>query len=95
MGEHEPIRKEICGAGLFTHVRVRSLREVAALAAEDGQTVTQFGFPTEELREFAKQVGAKGIDRIVPVGQALAFDPNWDGFDLIGDFLRRVTVYVL
>ena len=41
MGEHEPIRKEICGAGLFTHVRVCSLREVAALAAEDGQTVTQ------------------------------------------------------
>ena len=34
MGEHEPIRKEICGAGLFTHVRVCSLREVAALAAE-------------------------------------------------------------
>jgi hypothetical protein len=94
MGEHEPVRKEICGGGLFTHVRVRSLLEAAALAAEDCQTVTQFGFPAEELREFATQAGAKGIDRIVPIGQALAFDPNWDGFDLIGDFLRRVTVRV-
>ena len=94
MGEHEPVRKEICGGGLLTHVRVRSLLEAAALAAEDCQTVTQFGFSAEELREFATQAGAKGIDRIVPVGQALAFEPNWDGFDLIGDFLRRVTMRV-
>ena len=28
----------------------------------------------------------------VPVGEALAFDTTWDGYDLIGDFLRRVTV---
>jgi hypothetical protein len=29
---------------------------------------------------------------LVPVGEALAFDTTWDGYDLIGDFLRRVVV---
>jgi len=92
LADAEAPRQEICGGGLFTHVRAESLTAAAALARENGQTVTQFGFAREELVAFAKLAGARGIDRLVPVGEALAFDVNWDGFDLIGDFLRRVTV---
>lgn len=85
-------RKEICGAGMFTHVRADHLSQVADLGEERDQTVTHFGFPLSELRELAKTGGARGVDRLVPVGEALSFDTTWDGYDLIGDFLRRVTV---
>jgi hypothetical protein len=31
------------------------------------------------------------LDRIVPVGTALTFDPVWDGQELITSFTRRIT----
>jgi len=85
-------RKEICGAGLFTHVRADHLSQLAERGGQGDQTVTHFGFSRVELRELARRAGAKGVDRFVPVGEALAFDAIWDGYDLIGDFLRHVTV---
>lgn len=60
--------------------------------APNDQTITHFGFSPAELRALAQRAGARGVDRLVPVGEALAFDATWDGYDLIGDFLRRVTV---
>jgi hypothetical protein len=86
-------RKETCGAGLFTHVRATHLLQLAELAAERDQTVTHFGFSRTELRELAQKAGAKGVDRIVRVGEALTFGEIWDGYDLIGDFLRHVAVH--
>jgi hypothetical protein len=81
-----------CGAGLFTEVRADGLSAVAAFSGERDQTITCFGFGLEEIRDFARRAGARGVDRIVPVGEALAFDPVWDGYDLVADFLRQVTV---
>lgn len=92
LGEQPAIAREVCGAGLFMHTRADDLRSVAALAGERDQTVTHYGFAAEALREYARHAGARGVDRIVPIGEALAFAPVWDGYDLIGDFLRQVTV---
>jgi acyl-CoA reductase LuxC len=88
------LRKEICGGGLFTHVRVDHLSNVAEACEQKDQTITHFGFSRAELSELARTAGARGLDRFVPVGEALAFEPTWDGYDLIGDFLRRVIVRV-
>jgi hypothetical protein len=85
-------RKEICGAGFFAHLRLDSLADLAERAEEGDQTVTHFGFENEALREFAAAAGARGVDRIVPIGEALAFEPTWDGYDLVADFTRRVSV---
>lgn len=85
-------RKEVCGAGFLTHVRADDLSQVAELAEPRDQTITHFGFAADELVALARDVGARGVDRLVPVGEALAFDTTWDGYDLIGDFLRRVAV---
>lgn len=87
-------RKEICGAGLFEHIRLDALADLAGAAEPGDQTVAHFGFALAELRALARKLGARGVDRLVPIGEALAFEPTWDGYDLIGDFLRRVTVRV-
>jgi hypothetical protein len=92
IAESEDWRREICGAGFLTHVRADSLRQLGLFAGQQDQTITHFGFSREELVDVAGIVGAKGVDRLVPVGEALAFDTTWDGYDLIGDFLRRVVV---
>lgn len=92
LGEQRAIAREVCGAGLFMHARADDLRCVSSLATDRDQTVTHYGFSAEALREYARHAGARGVDRIVPIGEALAFAPVWDGYDLIADFLRQVTV---
>lgn len=88
------LRRMICGGGVLTHVQVEHVAQVAGVMREEDQTITHFGLSAAELAELARLAGAKGVDRLVPVGEALTFSPNWDGFDLIGDFVRRVVVQV-
>lgn len=84
--------KDICGGGLFRHVSVRTLSEVTEFVDEGDQTLTHWGLDTNALRDFAAAAGARGLDRLVPIGEALAFDVVWDGFNLIDDMLRRVRL---
>jgi hypothetical protein len=84
--------KEICGGGLLRHVPASGLSEVVEFVDESDQTLTHWGLDGETLRELASAVGMRGLDRLVPIGEALAFDVVWDGFHLIDDVLRRVRV---
>jgi hypothetical protein len=56
------------------------------------QTVSQFGFSRDELIELAAELSGRGVDRIVPFGSALTFSAIWDGYDLLAEFSRLVTV---
>jgi hypothetical protein len=84
--------KDVCGGGLFRHVPLARLEELAGFVDEGDQTLTHWGLDAAALRDLAAAVGARGLDRLVPIGEALAFDVVWDGFDLIDDLLRRVRV---
>lgn len=84
--------KDICGGGLFRHATVARLSDVLAFIDERDQTLTHWGIAGEALRDFSAAAGARGLDRVVPIGEALAFDVVWDGFHLIDDVLRRVRV---
>ncbi len=90
MTHTDQVVKDICGGGLLRHVQVATLDEVARFASYEDQTITTFGFPQYTLLALAQS--AHGVDRIVPVGQALNFDVVWDGYDLIGDMTKRVVV---
>ncbi len=59
---------------------------------EGDQSLTHWGLNADAVRELARAAGARGLDRVVPIGEALAFDVVWDGFHLIDDMLRRVRV---
>jgi hypothetical protein len=84
--------RETCGGGLLRHYRLDRLDDLAGFAEEGDQTVTHFGLGADELRGLARLAGSRGVDRVVPVGEALAFDVVWDGYDLLDDFTRRVRV---
>jgi len=86
------VRGEFCGGGLFTSVSVPSLDELPSFVRRADQTLSQLGFTREELRDLAVRLNGKGIDRIVPMGSALDFNRFWDGYDLVQEFTRRVTV---
>ena len=84
--------KRICGGGLIRHARIDELDQLEAFVSDGDQTVTHYGFDRDALTRLATRIGARGTDRIVPIGEALLFDVVWDGFDLIDDLTRRVAV---
>ena len=86
------LARETCGGGLIRHSRLDRLDDLVAFAGEGDQTLTHYGFTSEALSAFAALAGARGLDRVVPVGEALAFDVVWDGYDLLDDFTRQVRV---
>lgn len=83
--------KQTCGGGLIRHARLEHLAELERFATEADQTITHYGFEPAELTDLAARVGGRGVDRLVPIGQALAFDTTWDGFDLVEDLVRMVV----
>ena len=80
------------GAGTFPVATHPSLASLVPLLGRRDQTFSHLGFTAAELGDFARALGGRGIDRIVPFGRALTFGAIWDGYDLLHEFTRRTTV---
>jgi hypothetical protein len=78
------------GGGLFIEAHLESLLDLTAFVGRRDQTLTWFGFTTEELHALVRSLNGRAIDRIVPIGQALQFHRFWDGYDLLQEFCRCV-----
>jgi hypothetical protein len=80
------------GAGLFFEAQVDALDELVGFVRRKDQTVTAHGFSHDELTRFAQSLNGRGVDRIVPFGDALSFGSVWDGYDLLAELTRTITV---
>jgi hypothetical protein len=80
------------GVGLFFEARVDALADLVGFVSRKDQTLVARGFSGDELAEFARSLQGRGIDRIVDFGEALAFSTLWDGYDLLAELTRTVTV---
>lgn len=80
------------GPGTFATACLGSLAELVELLDRRHQTVTHFGFTADAVDAVATEAARRGVDRIVPVGEALTFERVWDGYDLLDQFSRTVTV---
>ena len=84
--------RESCGGGFFFECFVNNLDEFIKLVGSNDQTLTYFGFSKNALKNFISKVNGKGINRIVPIGQALNFSSTWDGYSLLNEFTKRVEI---
>ncbi len=87
-----PLLDEFSGAGFFYQMRVDSMLAIADSVERSYQTLATFGFDEAQLVQLVEHLSGRGIDRIVPIGQALSFSPDWDGMDLLTEFTRQVVV---
>jgi hypothetical protein len=78
------------GAGLFYTAVIDDLDQLAPFIARKDQTMTIAGFGEDAVARFVRAVNGRGVDRIVPIGDALAFGRYWDGYDLLAELTRRV-----
>jgi hypothetical protein len=88
----DTVTREHPGGGLLFQYTAPSLAGIAGFVRRRDQTVCAFGFAHDELRAFARLVNGRGVDRIVPVGQALTFDYHWDGYNLLQELTRHVYI---
>ncbi|TWP51608.1 gamma-glutamyl phosphate reductase [Lentzea tibetensis] len=88
----EDVPREWLGAGTFPFATLPSLSALVSMVERKDQTLSVFGFSQEELESLAHDLAGRGIDRIVPFGNALTFSERWDGYDLLAEFTRLVTV---
>ena len=77
--------------GSFLQVELCNLEDIVGHIRTNEQTVTYFGLNKEKL---AACLLAKGriVDRIVPIGQALAIGVHWDGKSILANLSHEMDV---
>ena len=68
------------------------LVDLASHIRPEDQTLSVYGFSEGELGELLATLSNRGLDRVVPIGQALEFGNIWDGIDLLDSMSRKIDV---
>jgi hypothetical protein len=86
----EKLSRQHTGLGMFYQYATKNLQDLVPFVQRCDQTLTHYGFSKSDLINLAKSLNGRGINRIVPIGQALSFARFWDGYDLLHEFLQDV-----
>ncbi len=75
--------------GYFFDYDLKKISDFKFLHSKKIQTITYFGFNPKLIKNIILKYNLSGIDRLVPIGQALDLSFIWDGYD-INKILTRV-----
>jgi hypothetical protein len=78
--------------GTFYEYEAASLDEFKVMVSRKCQTITYFGVDGASIGDFVVAGRLTGVDRVVPVGQALDMNVIWDGIDVCKTLSRIVDV---
>ncbi len=71
-----------CGGGYFYVKHINKIQAIRTSIDTKVQTISYFGLTKQDIEDIVTLSAGSGVDRIVPVGKALAFDYIWDGYNL-------------
>jgi hypothetical protein len=89
---HNDIDLFKCSSGYFNEIVLTSIDQIIPVVSRKFQTIGYFGFSKDELKNWIKINRPLGIDRIVPIGRTMDFDMIWDGYDLISNLSRSISI---
>ena len=89
---HRSFRDDHSGNGLLVQFFLSQLVDLASHIRPEDQTLSVYGFSEGELGELLATLSNRGLDRVVPIGQALEFGNIWDGIDLLDSMSRKIDV---
>ena len=81
-----------CGRGFFLECFLEDLGKLVPLVEAKDQTLSYWGFEKNVIQELIVSINGKGIDRAVPIGQALNFSSIWDGYILLTELTKCISV---
>jgi len=76
--------------GYFYEYETDDLGDISHIVDRKYQTLTYFGVDKLDLMQYVIKNRLMGIDRIVPIGDALDMNFIWDGYDVIGTLSRII-----
>ena len=76
--------------GLFYEADLDNEKELCNNITSKVQTCVTYGIKNEKLAEFFIENNVIGVDRIVPIGEAMNIDLYWDGYDVISSMSRII-----
>lgn len=82
-----------CGSGYFYEFRADDIAELAPFVSRRFQTLAYYGVSRDEMKSFLLNNRLMGIDRIVPIGEAMNIGLLWDGHDLIRILSRVCEIH--
>ena len=77
--------------GLFYEADLSNMEMLCSKISTKMQTCVTYGIDNQRFAEMLIENHALGIDRIVPVGQAMNIGVHWDGYDVIGNMSREIV----
>ena len=87
-------RENHCGGGLFYEAFIKELGEISRIINKKDQTISFYGVNGDDLKRLMTDLRPEGINRIVPIGQALDFSAVWDGYNLLREFCREIQLSI-
>ena len=79
-------------SGFYFDKDINDLSEIVDVCDVRCQTLTYYGVSQESFKAFLEASRPIGIDRIVPMGKSMDFTLVWDGYDLIRQMSRKVSI---
>lgn len=79
------------GYGTFIEIKIKKIKDLKNYISEKCQTVTQYGYESNEIKKIIIKNNFKGVDRIVKIGMAFEMTNLWDGYDIIGSLSRKIS----
>ena len=76
--------------GHFFEYDAEALDEIVPIINLKYQTLTYCGFDSAALKNIVVANSLQGIDRIVPIGQAMDMSVIWDGYDMVKNLSRII-----
>ena len=76
--------------GQFFQAPIPSIDALLPLAVKKVQTIVTLGMEPSVLKQALIEAGAMGVDRIVPLGQALDMNVLWDGYNMLESLSRAI-----
>jgi hypothetical protein len=80
------------GNGLLVQFFLPQLVDLVRHIKPEDQTLSIYGFTAREVGELLASLCNRGLDRVVPIGQALEFGNIWDGIDLLESMSRKIDI---
>lgn len=78
--------------GLYPQIPIEDIESIKNYVSAKTQTITYFGLDPVILAKQIIDAGMEGVDRIVPVGDALDIGFIWDGKDVVSHLSRVISV---
>ncbi|MEZ8688554.1 acyl-CoA reductase [Vibrio splendidus] len=86
------IERYSASGGFFIEYSAENLDALPSLCRRKLQTITYEGLAATDLLAVLNQGAVLGVDRIVPIGKGSDFTLIWDGYDLIRQMAKSMSV---